>query len=75
MLKNRKFQRHLASIFFDFLALGSYGRSNSSILPEYGEVINDIINQATQNCVAGEVPVGLSIYIIEKKVPLISTNQ
>lgn len=57
LIKTKRFQSHVTSLFFAFLTLARYAQSSSAIPPEYGEAANEMLNQAAQNgAIGGEVP-------------------
>ena len=48
LMKTKKFQNHMTSVFFALLALGSYTQPSLGIPPEYGEAVNDVVNGMDQ---------------------------
>ena len=74
LMKTKRFQSHGTTMFFALLALGSYAQPSSAIPPEYVEAANEILNQAAQNGVAGEVLAAPPIGRIEGQVPVAQGN-
>lgn len=56
LTKTKRFRSNVTAVFFAFLTLGSYVQSSSAIPAEYGEVVNEMLNQAAQNGAVGGVP-------------------
>lgn len=71
LMKIKRFQSHVAAMFFAVLALGSYAQPSLAIPPEYGEAANEILNQAAQNGAAGGVPAAPPIGQIQGQVPMV----
>ncbi len=74
LMKTKRFQSHVAAMFFALLALGSYAQPSLAIPPEYGEAANEILNQAAQNGAANGVPAAPPIGQIKGQVPVAQGN-
>ena len=74
LMKSKRFQSHMAAIFFAFVTLGGYAQSSSAMPPEYGEAANEMLNQAAQNGAAGGIPTVPPIGQINGQVPVAPGN-
>lgn len=75
LMRSQKFQSHVSAVFLAFFVLGSYAKPSSAIPPEYGELVNDILNQNAQNgAAAGGVPAVPPIGGIQGQVPVAQGN-
>ena len=67
-MKNKKVRNYLTSVTFAFLTLVTFAQPSSAIPPEYGETVNESLNQAGQ-AAAGGPPVG-PIEGLQKNLPV-----
>jgi|GEM_PF-4660451 len=49
LMKTKRFQSHMAAVFFALLTLGSYAQPSSAIPPEYGEAAAHLAQEVGQN--------------------------
>lgn len=71
LIKTKRFRSYVTRAFFAFLTLGSYAQSSSAIPPEYGEAVNEILDQAAKN---GGIPAVPPIGEIAGQVPVVQGN-
>ena len=49
LMKTKKFQNYITSVFFAIITLGSYAQPSSAIPPEYGEAAANLAQEVGQN--------------------------
>ena len=73
--KNKRVQNHLGAVVIAAFALGMYAQAASAIPAEYGEAVNDILDQAGRTGAAGGgVPAAPPIGEIRGQVPVPQVN-